>query len=59
MKESTLVKMKYDLKILQQALAVAFHRIEKLEKNEPVSGGSEGRESTGEISTATDTEKIS
>lgn len=41
MKESTLVKMKYDLKILQQALAVAFHRIEKLEKNLDTDGEQE------------------
>ena len=32
MKESTLVKMQYDLKLVQQALAVALHRIEQLEK---------------------------
>jgi hypothetical protein len=32
MKESTLIKMQYDLKLAQQALAVALHKIEKLEK---------------------------
>jgi hypothetical protein len=32
MKESTLVKMQHDIKLLQQAVMVALHRIEKLEK---------------------------
>ncbi len=32
MKESTLVKMQYDLKIAQQALVVALERIKKLEE---------------------------
>jgi len=32
MKESTLIKMQYDLKLAQQALAVALHKIEQLEK---------------------------
>lgn len=32
MKESTLVKMKHDLKLTQQALVVALNKIEKLEK---------------------------
>lgn len=33
MKESTLVMMQKDIKILQQALAVALYKIEKLEEN--------------------------
>ena len=36
MKESTLIKMQYDIKIMQQALVVALHKIEKLEKPEAV-----------------------
>jgi hypothetical protein len=32
MKESTLIMMQKDIKILQQALAVALYKIEKLEK---------------------------
>jgi hypothetical protein len=32
MKESTLVMMQKDIKILQQALAVALYKIEQLEK---------------------------
>ena len=32
MKESTLVKMQYDLKLAQQALVVALNKIEALEK---------------------------
>jgi len=32
MKESTLVKMQYDLKLVQQALAVALHKIKQLEE---------------------------
>tara|TARA_R110002153_G_scaffold13114_7_gene49006 strand:+ start:759 stop:932 length:174 start_codon:yes stop_codon:yes gene_type:complete len=32
MKESILIKMKYDLKLTQEALMVALHRIEKLEQ---------------------------
>lgn len=32
MKESVLIKMQYDLKIAQQALAVALHKIEQLEQ---------------------------
>jgi hypothetical protein len=32
MKESTLVKMKHDLKLTQQALVVALNRLEQLEK---------------------------
>ena len=32
MKESTLVKMKYDLKLVQQALVVALNKIEVIEK---------------------------
>jgi hypothetical protein len=32
MKESTLVKMQYDLKIAQQALVVALERIKRLEE---------------------------
>tara|TARA_R110000803_G_scaffold23796_1_gene58050 strand:+ start:1615 stop:1731 length:117 start_codon:yes stop_codon:yes gene_type:complete len=31
MKESTLMKMHYDLKLVQQALAVALNKIEALE----------------------------
>ena len=31
MKESTLVKMQYDLKIAQQALVVALERIKRLD----------------------------
>jgi len=34
MKESTLVMMQKDIKIIQQALAVALYKIEKLEKND-------------------------
>jgi len=34
MKETTLHKMKHDIKLLQQAVMVALHRIEKLEKKE-------------------------
>ena len=34
MKESTLVMMQKDIKILQQALAVALYKIEKLEEKE-------------------------
>ena len=33
MKESTLIKMQQDLKLTQQALVVALHRIDKLESN--------------------------
>ena len=32
MKESTLMKMQYDLKIAQQALVVALERIKRLEE---------------------------
>ena len=32
MKETTLHKMKHDIKLLQQAVMVALHRIEKLEE---------------------------
>ena len=32
MKESTLVKMQYDLKLAQQALVVALNKIEAIEK---------------------------
>ena len=32
MKESTLVKMQYDLKLAQKALVVALNRLEKVEK---------------------------
>lgn len=32
MKESKLIKMQYDLKLVQQALVVALSRIEKLEE---------------------------
>jgi hypothetical protein len=32
MKESTLVKMKYDLSLVSQALAVALMRLDKLEE---------------------------
>ena len=32
MKEQTLVKMQYDLKLVQQALVVALNKIEALEK---------------------------
>ena len=32
MKESTIIKMQYDLKLTQQALVVALNRLEKLEK---------------------------
>lgn len=32
MKESTLVKMQYDIKIAQQALVVALERIKRLEE---------------------------
>ena len=31
MKESTLVKMQYDLKLVQQALVVALNKIEAIE----------------------------
>jgi len=34
MKESTLIMMQKDIKILQQALAVALYKIEQLEKKE-------------------------
>jgi len=34
MKESTLVKMQYDLKLVQQALVVALNKIEVLEKKQ-------------------------
>ena len=34
MKESTLVKMQYDLKLVQQALVVALNKIEALEKKQ-------------------------
>mgnify|MGYP005997157507 CR=1 FL=1 len=33
MKESTLIMMQKDIKILQQALAVALYKIEKLEND--------------------------
>ena len=32
MKESTLVKMQYDLKLIQQALVVALNKIEAIER---------------------------
>ena len=32
MKEQTLVKMKYDIELMQKALVVALHKIEVLEK---------------------------
>lgn len=32
MKEQTLLKMKYDLKLVQQALVVALNKIEVIEK---------------------------
>jgi len=32
MKESKLIKMQYDLKLVQQALAVALYKIDKLEQ---------------------------
>ena len=32
MKESTLVKMQYDLRLVQQALTVALYKIDKLEQ---------------------------
>ena len=32
MKESTLVKMQHDLKLTQEALVVALHRLDKVEK---------------------------
>jgi len=35
MKESTLIKMKQELKLTQQAVVVALHRIEKLEAKFP------------------------
>ena len=35
MKESTLIKMQQDLKLTQQAVVVALHRIEKLESKFP------------------------
>ncbi len=31
MKEQTLIKMKYDLNLVQQAVVVALHKIEALE----------------------------
>ena len=34
MKESTLAKMQYDLKLVQQALVVALNKIEALEKKQ-------------------------
>jgi hypothetical protein len=34
MKETTLHQMKHDIKLLQQAVMVALHRIEKLEEKE-------------------------
>lgn len=34
MKESTLIMMQKDIKIIQQALAVALYKIEKLEKDD-------------------------
>ena len=34
MKESTLVKIQYDLKLVQQALVVALNKIEALEKKQ-------------------------
>ena len=34
MKESTLVKMQYDLKLVQQALVVALNKIEALENKQ-------------------------
>ena len=34
MKESTLVKLQYDLKLVQQALVVALNKIEALEKKQ-------------------------
>lgn len=34
MKETTLHKMKHDIILLQQAVMVALHRIEKLEEKE-------------------------
>ena len=34
MKESTLIKMQYDLKLVQQALVVALNKIEALEKKQ-------------------------
>jgi len=34
MKESTLFKMQYDLKLVQQALVVALNKIEALEKKQ-------------------------
>ena len=35
MKESTLIKMQQDLKLTQQAVVVALHKIEKLEAKFP------------------------
>ena len=32
MKESTLIKMQYDIKLIEKALVVALYRLEKLEK---------------------------
>jgi hypothetical protein len=43
MKESTLVMMQKDIKILQQALAVALYKIEKLEND----NRGENKEDTG------------
>ena len=37
MKESTLVKMQYDLKLVQQALVVALNKIEAIERKLEIS----------------------
>lgn len=45
MKESTLVMMQKDIKILQQALAVALYKIEKLEKEKDDNRGENKKDS--------------
>lgn len=46
MKESTLIMMQKDIKVLQQALAVALYKIEKLEKEEDNDNRRENTENT-------------
>jgi len=47
MKESKLIMMQKDVKILQQALAVALYKIEQLEKENDNDNGREDTEDTG------------
>jgi hypothetical protein len=47
MKESKLIMMQKDVKILQQALAVALYKIEQLEKENDNDNGREDTENTG------------